>query len=294
MLNEVVQGLAIVPIGNYADVTFGGGGHAKKIVELLTAGHLFAFDKDPNAAQIAQFFTNQSFTFTRAPFRFVKEFLNFYGVITLDGLLADLGTSSYQIDTPERGFSTRFDSKLDMRMDPKSPRTAEAILHSYTEGQLAQLLYVYGEVAQAAPIAKAIVKARSYTPIVTTYQLKTIVEPFAPKTKKDQYFAKIFQSFRIEVNNELTELKNLLNQSIDIIKPQGRIAIIAYHSLEDRLVKNFLNTGNVLGKIERDAYGKLLRPFIPLQKKAFMPSIEEIHSNRRSRSARLRIGIRVG
>lgn len=295
MLDEVIQGLAIVPTGHYADLTFGGGGHAKKIVELLSKGHLFAFDKDPDAAKVAQLFTDQalSFTFTRAPFRFAKEFLHFYGIEKLDGFLADLGTSSYQIDTPERGFSIRFNGMLDMRMDTKSTRTAQLIVNSYKEEQLARILHLYGELTQAVPIARAIVQARNQTPIVTTHQLKTIVEPFVPKSKENQYLAKVFQAFRIEVNNELTELELLLKRSAELIKPRGRIAIIAYHSLEDRLVKNFLNTGNVVGSVEKDAYGNLLRPFTPLKKKPFVPSIEEVRRNNRARSARLRIGIRV-
>ena len=293
MLDEVMKGLAIVPTGHYADLTFGGGGHAKGIVESLSSGHLFAFDQDPEAARMARLFTGKPLTFIRTSFRFAKEFLNFYGVEQLDGLLADLGTSSYQIDTPARGFSTRFDGTLDMRMDPNAPHSAQHVVNTYTADQLADLLHGYGEVAGAMAVAKAIVKARGVAPIVTTYQLKAIIEPFAPKLKLNQYLAKVFQAFRIEVNNELVALEGLLKRSVELIKPKGRLAIIAYHSLEDRLVKNFFNTGNLLGEVQQDAYGNLLRPFVPLQKKPFIPSVEEVHQNSRARSARLRIAVRV-
>lgn len=293
MLDEVIQGLSIIPTGKYADLTFGGGGHAEKIVDLLSTGHLFAFDKDSDAAEIAHACTNNCLTFTRAPFRFAREFLHFYGVEQVNGLLADLGVSSHQIDTPTRGFSTRFDGMLDMRMDTQSPRTAQKIVNSYSVTKLAELLHFYGEISGAVSVAKAIVKARSQGPISTTCQLRDIVEPFAPKTKASQYLSKIFQAFRIEVNNELAELESLLEHSVEMIKPGGRIAIISYHSLEDRLVKNFLNSGNVLGQVQQDGYGNILRPFIPLQKKPFIPSVEELNQNNRSRSARLRIGVRV-
>ncbi|AXI24551.1 16S rRNA (cytosine(1402)-N(4))-methyltransferase [Cardinium endosymbiont of Sogatella furcifera] len=293
MVDEVMKGLAIVPTGNYADLTFGGGGHAKRMIESLAGGHLFAFDKDPEAAQRAQLFTGQPLTFIRASFQFVKEFIHFYGITQLDGLLADLGTSSHQIDTPERGFSIRFDGVLDMRMDPNVPHSAQRVVHTYTVDQLAHLLHTYGEVTGATAIAKAIVQARNHAPIVTTHQLKAIVEPFAPKLKVNQYLAKVFQALRIEVNNELVALERLLQHSVELIKPAGRLAIISYHSLEDRLVKNFLNTGNVWGEVQQDAYGNLLRPFVPLQKKPFVPSIEEVRKNSRARSARLRVAIRV-
>ncbi|MBX9890002.1 MAG: 16S rRNA (cytosine(1402)-N(4))-methyltransferase RsmH [Amoebophilaceae bacterium] len=293
MVDEVIQGLSIVPTGHYADATFGGGGHAKKIIDCLSQGHLFAFDKDPAAAEVALSFTSPLFTFTRAPFVFIKEFLDFYGITQLDGLLADLGTSSHQIDRPERGFSTRFDGILDMRMDPDATHTAGSIIHTYSEGQLAHLFYKYGEIAQGSAMARAIVIARKHAPITTTHALIKILQPFAPHAKENQYFAKAFQALRIEVNNELDELAVLLECSLEIIKPGGRLAIISYHSLEDRWVKNFLHTGNILGQLQKDAYGNPLRPFIPLQKKPYRPTEEEIDRNNRSRSARLRIGIRT-
>ncbi|MDD9139941.1 MAG: 16S rRNA (cytosine(1402)-N(4))-methyltransferase RsmH [Candidatus Cardinium sp.] len=293
MLDEVMQGLAITPTGYYVDSTFGGGGHARSIMASLVTGHLFAFDKDRAAAQIARSYTDTTCTFIRAPFSFIKEFLSFYGITSLDGLVADLGTSAHQIDTPARGFATRWDGNLDMRMDQTSPRTAQHIVHQYTEAQLTQLLRLYGEVDRPAAIADAIVKARKETAILTTYQLRAVVQPFAPRRRVDQYFAKVFQAFRIEVNNELVELECLLKQCVDLVKPGGRIAFIAYHSLEDRLIKNFLYTGNCLGNVEKDAYGNLLRPFVPLQRKPITPSQEEINRNRRARSARLRIGVRI-
>lgn len=293
MLDEVIKGLAIVRTGTYADLTFGGGGHAKKIMESLSTGHLFAFDKDPEAAQMAQSFNDTRLTFIGAPFRFVKEFLHFYGVSQLDGLVADLGTSSHQIDTPKRGFSTRFNGTLDMRMDTIVPHSAQEVVNAYSIDQLTYILHNYGQVLHASAIAKAIVTARNHAPILTTYQLKAVIEPFAPKIKVNQYFAKVFQAFRIEVNNELIELETLLNHSVQLIKPKGCLAIIAYHSLEDRLVKNFFNTGNILGNLQQDVYGNLLRPFVPLYKKPCTPSAEELNRNNRARSARLRIALRV-
>ncbi|MGI2261930.1 16S rRNA (cytosine(1402)-N(4))-methyltransferase RsmH [Candidatus Cardinium hertigii] len=293
MPDQVVRGLSIVPTGHYADLTFGGGGHAKRIVESLSSGHLFAFDKDPAATKMAEWFTGKPLTFIRASFRFVKEFINFYGIPQLDGILADLGTSSYQIDTPGRGFSTRFDGTLDMRMDPNSLYSAQHIVNSYTVEQLADVLNGYGEIVGAMAVAEAIIQARKRAPVVTTHQLSTILKPFAPKIKVNQYLAKVFQAIRIEVNNELVALEELLKHSVECIKPKGRLAIIAYHSLEDRLVKNFFNTGNVWGKVQQDGYGNLLRPFVPLQKKPFMPSVEEVTRNNRARSARLRIAVRV-
>jgi 16S rRNA (cytosine1402-N4)-methyltransferase len=293
MVDAVTNGLNIIPTGIYADATFGGGGHAKQIAGKLTTGHLFAFDKDPAAAAIANACNATCVTFTRAPFRFVQEFIHFYGIEHVDGLLADLGTSSHQIDCPERGFSTRFNGTLDMRMDPQSTLTAKQIVNSYSHTQLTKLLYAYGEVPEAPFIAQAIVKARSCAPITTTHALKTIVQPFAKKAKENQYFAKVFQALRIEVNRELEELETLLECSAALIKPGGRMAILSYHSLEDRLVKNFLNTGNVTGTVVQDAYGNPLRPFVPIQKKPFVASMEEIRANPRARSVRLRIGIRV-
>ncbi|CAH2559776.1 16S rRNA (cytosine(1402)-N(4))-methyltransferase RsmH [Cardinium endosymbiont of Oedothorax gibbosus] len=293
MVDEVMKGLAIVPTGHYADLTFGGGGHGRRIVESLSSGYLFAFDKDPEAAKMALLFRGKPFTFIRTSFRFVKEFINFYGIRQLDGLLADLGTSSHQIDTPERGFSTRFDGVLDMRMDPNVAHSAQRVVNTYSVEQLAYILHFYGEVVRSTAIAKAIIKARNRAPIATTYQLKAIIEPFAPKLKVNQYLAKVFQAFRIEVNDELGALERLLKHSVELIKPKGRLAIIAYHSLEDRFIKNFFNTGNVLGQVQKDAYGNLVRPFVPLQKKPFLPSIEEVGRNSRARSARLRVAVRV-
>jgi 16S rRNA (cytosine1402-N4)-methyltransferase len=293
MVDAVTNGLNIIPTGIYADATFGGGGHAKQIVAKLTRGHLFAFDKDPAAAAIAGSLHATCVTFTRAPFLFIQEFIHFYGIEQLDGLVADLGTSSHQIDCPERGFSTRFNGILDMRMDPQSTLTAKHIVNTYSHMQLTELLYTYGEVPEAPSIARAIVEARSCTPITTTHALKTIVQPFSKKAKENQYFAKVFQALRIEVNRELEELKALLECSAALIKPGGRIAILSYHSLEDRLVKNFLNTGNVSGTVMQDVYGNPLRPFVPIQKKPFVASTEEIRTNPRARSARLRIGIRI-
>jgi len=293
MIDEVLQGLSIVPTGQYADVTFGGGGHAQHIIQKLSSGHLFAFDKDPDSATISQSLAHPLLTFTRAPFVFIKEFLAFYGVEQIDGLLADLGTSSHQIDCPERGFSTRFDGELDMRMDPSAPHTAQMIVNAYTEEQLSQLFYVYGEIDNAKMVAKAIVKARRHTPIATTQALIHILQPLAPRLTQNQYFAKVFQALRIEVNDELNALASLLKRSIEVIKPGGRLAIIAYHSLEDRLVKHFLNTGNILGRVDKDGYGNLLRPFVPLQKKPYVASAIEVSRNNRSRSARLRIGVRL-
>ena len=293
MVEEVIEGLAIDPNGIYVDLTFGGGGHAKSILRLLNKGHLYAFDKDMAAMAQAQKFLSKNLTFIRASFRYVKEFLRFYGVDQVDGIIADFGVSSYQIDQADRGFSIRTDGLLDMRMDQSKPFSARSIIERYSEAQIAQLLKAYGQIPDAKAIALAIVEQRQKKPILTTDDLKQVVEPFVPKYRPHKYLAKVFQAFRIEVNDELKEIEEVLNQCAEIVKPGGRIAMIAYHSLEDRLVKHFLRTGNSAGQAIKDGYGNLIRPFVSLNQKAIVPSLQAVQNNHRSRSAKLRIGIRT-
>lgn len=293
MAEAVANGLNLRPNGIYVDATFGGGGHAQKIVETLSTGRLFAFDQDPDAAALAAAWVGAPMTFVRTSFRFLPEFLHFYGVAQVDGLLADLGVSSHQIDSPERGFSTRFDGALDMRMDPNAALTAAQVVNGYSYKQLVELLYAYGELSAAPSIARALVRARSQAPIATTHALKKVVQPFAKKEKENQFFARVFQALRIEVNRELEALKALLTCSAKLVKPGGRVAILSYHSLEDRLVKNFLHAGDLSGRMQTDPYGNPMRPFDPVQRKPFVASAEEVQANPRARSARLRIGRRV-
>ena len=292
MLAESMSGLSIKPDGIYVDLTFGGGGHAKNILAQLTSGHLFAFDRDVDAANLGRRITHPSFTFIRAPFRFLQRFLSFYGIEQVDGFLADLGTSSHQINTATRGFSTRFNGVLDMRMDRSTTCTALEIINTYTEEQLALLFKNYAEVRFATTIAKRIIAARELNPITTTVMLKEIIAPLSPAKREDQYFAKVFQSLRIEVNDELGELKYMLQQANNMLKKGGRLVVISYHSLEDSLAKNFIHTGDFLGNLAKDIYGNSHTPFIPLHRKPITPSEKEIADNKRARSAKLRVGVR--
>ena len=290
LLQESVDALNIDPDGVYVDVTFGGGGHSKEILKRLgEKGKLFAFDKD--AASQVNIIDDPRFTFIHSDYRFLKNQLRFHGVVKIDGLLADLGISSHQIDAGERGFSTRYNAPLDMRMDRSAGLTAGEVVNTYSKEKLAEILSQYGELKNAKRIAKTIVKYRNGKPIETTFDLIDAVRPHIPKKTEQKFLAKIFQAFRIEVNGELESLKRLLLQSADVIKPGGRLAVITYHSLEDRLVKRFIQSGNFEGEIEKDFYGNYYTPF----KKAgkfIVPSREEIERNPRSRSAKLRVAER--
>lgn len=291
MLKECIEGLNINPEGIYVDVTFGGGGHSKEIVKHLTTGHLYAFDQDADAVDNAKELIGKNFTLIPANFRYIKKYLRLHGVTQVDGLLGDLGISSYQIDTPERGFSTRYDAPLDMRMDRSTEKTAADIINTYTEHGLHRIFGMYGEVKNAKTLAQAIIKSRVNHPIQTTFELIDVLKLYAPKGKEHKYYAQVFQSLRIELNEELESLKDLLEQSTQVLKPGGRLVIMSYHSLEDRLVKNFIQHGKFHGEAEKDVYGNSNKPFGAVGK-SIEATEQEVEHNNRARSARLRIASR--
>ena len=290
MLEECIRGLNINPEGVYADVTFGGGGHSRAILERLTTGHLYAFDQDEDAA--ANVFDDERFTFIPQNFKYFKNFIQLYHGGQIDGIIADLGVSSHQFDTPEKGFSTRFDGELDMRMSQTTPNDAATVVNTYDLGDLTRILTLYGEVQQAHLVASDIVRARDMGPIETTAQLKAAVQRRLPRGKENKVLAQIFQALRIEVNQEMEALTALLTQCPDVLKSGGRLVVLSYHSLEDRLVKNFMKTGNAEGKEEKDFFGNLLTPYTLITRKPMVPSEEEIEGNSRARSAKLRIAER--
>lgn len=290
MLDECIKGLEINPEGSYADVTFGGGGHSRAILDRLTTGHLYAFDQDEDAAKNA--FDDPRFTFIPQNFRYFKNFIQLYHGGQLDGIIADLGVSSHQFDTPEKGFSTRFDGLLDMRMSQSTANDAATVVNTYSVEELTRILSLYGEVQQARLVASDIVLARDTEPIETTAQLKAAVERRLPKGRENKVLAQIFQALRIEVNQELDALTVFLSQCPDVLKSGGRLVVMSYHSLEDRLVKNFIKTGNAEGKEEKDFFGNLLTPYDIITRKPIVPSDEEVERNSRARSAKLRIAER--
>ncbi len=292
MLQECIEGLKINPEGIYIDVTFGGGGHSRAILEHLTTGKLYAFDQDADAVANAKNITNRSFTLIEANFRYLNRFLKLHGIRKIDGLLADLGVSSHQINEAERGFSTRFDAALDMRMDRNTKQTAADILNTYSEQELHRILGMYGEVRNARTLAAALVSERIQNPFESIGQLKDVLARFARRGRENKYYAQVFQALRIEVNEELTALEEMLAQTIECMNPGGRLVVMSYHSLEDRIVKNFVNTGNIQGKLEKDFYGNIIRPFEPVTRKPLIASEEETNKNNRARSAKLRIGER--
>ena len=286
LLNECIQGLAIKPTGIYVDVTFGGGGHSKLILKNIDGGKLYAFDQDKNAHENA--LSGDGFKLINANFRHLKNFLRMEGVRKIDGLLADLGVSSHQFDVAERGFSTRFDGELDMRMNQSSKISAKKIINSYPEEMLANILFMYGELRNARAIAKTIVEARDQGAIETSFQLRKLLQKYVPKAKEHKILAQIFQAIRIEVNEELDVLKEFLIQTPELLTPEGRLSIISYHSLEDRLVKRFIRTGLFTGEPEKDFFGNI---DVPLMKvgKLMIPDKQEIRNNNRARSAKLRV-----
>ncbi len=290
MLDECIRGLNINPEGVYADVTFGGGGHSRAILERFTTGHLYAFDQDEDAA--ANAFDDERFTFIPQNFKYFKNFIQLYHGGQIDGIIADLGVSSHQFDTPEKGFSTRFDGELDMRMSQTTPNDAATVVNTYDLGDLTRILTLFGEVQQAHLVASDIVRARDLDPIETTAQLKAAVQRRLPRGKENKVLAQIFQALRIEVNQEMEALTALLTQCPDVLKSGGRLVVLSYHSLEDRLVKNFMKTGNAEGKEEKDFFGNLLTPYTLITRKPMVPSEEEIEGNSRARSAKLRIAER--
>ncbi|MEQ8530863.1 MAG: 16S rRNA (cytosine(1402)-N(4))-methyltransferase RsmH [Imperialibacter sp.] len=267
MLKECLEGLAIQPDGVYVDVTFGGGGHSRAIVDKLTTGHLYGFDQDADAKVNAEGFDKRSFTFVPSNFRNLKKYLRFYGVTAVDGILADLGISSHQIDVPERGFSTRFQGPLDMRMNVNSEVSAKEVLNEYGERDLAKIFGMYGELNQPMKIARAITAYRVNKPLETIEQLKEAVARFAPRGKEAKFFAQLFQAIRLEVNEEMQVLEEMLGQCAEVLKPGGRLVVMSYHSLEDRLAKNFINKGNFEGTDEKDFYGNVVRPLEPINRK---------------------------
>jgi len=288
LLQETITGLVNNPDGIYVDVTFGGGGHACEILnKLSTKGKLLGFDQDKDA--IKNLIKDSRFQFVQSNFKHLKKFLQFYKAYPVDGILGDLGVSSHQFDEPTRGFSYRFDETLDMRMDRSKGITAAEVANTYPNQKLAKLLFTFGEVQNAHKVATLIEKARQINPIETTGKLAEVIAPLLPKGKENKVLSQIFQALRIEVNDEIEVLKSLLEQSVEALKPGGKIAIISYHSLEDRLVKNFFKTGNIEGALHKDFYGNLLTPFKLITKKAIIPTEQEVEQNPRARSAKLRI-----
>lgn len=292
MLQECLDGLNIKPEGVYVDVTFGGGGHSRAILNKLgPKGTLVAFDQDEDAKRNLP--DDNRLVFIDQNFEFIKNHLTYQGLMPVDGLLADLGVSSHQFDVDERGFSYRFDeAQLDMRMSQHSGPDAATLLNTADEAQLADLFYYYGELNQARAIARQIVNARQGRPVQTVADLKNTLQQFAPKFKDYKFWSQVFQALRIAVNRELDVLKSLLTQCADIIKPGGRLVIMSYHSLEDRLVKNYINSGNFTGALEKDFYGNAIKPFSAVSKKAITAGDTELENNTRARSAKLRIAER--
>lgn len=293
LLKESVDGLDIKPDGTYVDLTFGGGGHSKEILKRLKGGKLFAFDQDADAKKNAEELEGRSFTFIEGNFRFMKRYLKAEGIMQVDGILADLGISSHQIDSAERGFSTRFDAELDMRMDRGADRSAKEVLNGYSEAELHRILGMYGEIRNAKTAAHAIIVERANRKIQTIEELKAVLRPLAPRGKENKYYAQVFQAIRIEVNDELKALEEMLEQTAQVVKKGGRLSIISYHSLEDRLVKNFINKGKFFGEIEKDIYGNFEKPFEAVTRKPIEPGEVEIGENKRARSAKLRIAVKL-
>lgn len=299
LLTETVDGLNIRPDGIYADMTFGGGGHSREILSRLgKAGHLYSFDQDIDAMAGALSLTErfdpdgERFTFVRSNFRFLQNWMEYYEVDGLDGIMADLGVSSHHLDAGERGFSFRYDAPLDMRMNQKGKLTAETILAEYSEEQLADIFYLYGEMKNSRKLASTIIKARQQGEIKTTGQFADLMRPLLGRDREKKDLAKVFQALRIEVNGEMKALRQMLNAAIEVLKPGGRLVILTYHSLEDRMVKNIMKSGNAEGKTEQDFFGNTLSPLRPIGK-VIIPSTEEQEENPRSRSAKLRIAEKI-
>ena len=294
MLKECIAALNINPEGIYVDVTFGGGGHSLAILENLRGGRLISFDQDEDAKQQAELIQSRSFTFCQANFMYMKKYLKLNGVTHVNGILADLGISSHQIDSPERGFSTRFDGPLDMRMDQRAATSAADLLNTYSEADLHKILGMYGEIKNARTAAKMIVQQRVTKPFSRTEDLKAALQPIAPKGKEFKYFAQVFQALRIEVNTEMKALEDFLHQCGEVMAQGGRLVVMSYHSLEDRMVKNFINKGKVFGEVEKDFYGNEIKPFEAVTRKPVEASEEEVEQNNRARSAKLRVAERIG
>jgi 16S rRNA (cytosine1402-N4)-methyltransferase len=287
LLNECIEGLNIKPTGIYVDVTFGGGGHSKEIMKHLDGGKLFAFDQDTDAYE--NNLQQDGFKLIDANFRYLRNFLRMEGVKKVDGILADLGVSSHQFDVAERGFSTRFEGELDMRMNPKSDLSAKEIVNDYSEENLANVLYKYGELKNSRRIAKEIVSARQVEKINTTTELIVVVAKIVPEKYRNQFLARIFQAIRIEVNDEIVALEEMLLSAVDMLNPGGRLVVLSYHSLEDRLVKNLMKKGNLEGNAEKDFFGNPIKDLKEINRKVIVATADEIKQNSRARSATLRI-----
>ena len=302
LLKDSVNGLNIRPGGIYVDVTFGGGGHSREILSRLTAdAHLYSFDQDEDAEQnlfLKEGMTKddnlqdsniRNFTFVRSNFRYLKNWMRYYGVGHIDGLLADLGVSSHHFDDATRGFSFRYDAPLDMRMNKRAQQKASDVINEYGEKELADIFYLYGEMKNARQIASTIVRERSKKPILTTQDLLTVIDPLFRREREKKDMAKLFQALRIEVNHELEALHEMLKGATELLRPGGRLSVITYHSLEDRIVKNMMKTGNIEGKVQQDFFGRVESPYILINNKVILPDAEEQELNPRSRSAKLRI-----
>lgn len=287
LLDECIEGLKIQEDGIYVDVTFGGGGHSKEILKKLNGGRLVAFDQDPSS--IENKIEDTRFELVTQNFKYLNNFLKLLGITKVNGILADLGVSFYQFDTPERGFSIRTDGPLDMRMNPNSKLSAADVLNTYEEAQLKNILKLYGDLKEGGRIARKIIEKREEVKFTSTMQLVEFLNPLCSPVKRNQFLSKVFQAIRIEVNQELETLQSFLTQAVDALAPQGRLVVISYHSLEDKLVKNIMKTGNLEGEVKQDFYGNILRPLTPVNRKVIVPSEDEIHRNPRSRSAKLRI-----
>ncbi len=291
LLNESIKGLNIKPNGVYVDATFGGGGHSRLILEHLDDGQLFAFDQD----QVTQdnILSDNRFKLINTNFRHIKNFLRMEGIEKIDGLLADLGVSSYQFDNANRGFSIRFESELDMRMNTETIITAKEIINNYSEENLSRIFYEYGELRNSRKIAREILRIREVAPIITTIDLINSISHLSPLRKKNQFLARVFQSIRIEVNEEIASLKDMLKSAIELLNKTGRLVVLSYHSIEDRLIKNLFKKGNFEGDVEKDFYGNIIKPFKEINNKIIVASAEETRSNPRSRSAKLRIAEKI-
>lgn len=291
MLRECIEGLDIKPEGTYVDVTFGGGGHSREIIKHLGKnGRLLAFDQDADAVQNG--IDDERFELVEQNFRYLKNYCRLHEAIPVDGILADLGVSSYQFDQPERGFSIRFDAELDMRMNQSAELTAKQVVNTYEEAELHRIFGIYGEIQNAKSLARTIATARLNAPIDTVADLKNVIAGLIPRGKENKYLAQVFQALRIEVNQELEALKDFLTQSAEVLVSGGRLVVMSYHSLEDRLVKNFIAKGKFSGELEKDIYGNDSRPLEAVSRGAITATEEEIKLNNRARSAKLRIAVK--
>ena len=291
LADESIKGMNLFPAADVVDATFGGAGHSKLILEKISKGRLFAFDQDEDAAENA--INDKRLYFIRHNFRYIKNFLNYYGVEQVDSIFADLGVSSHDFDVPDRGFSFRFEGNLDMRMNQNALTDASKIINEYSEEQLEMIFRMYGEIKNSKHLANVICKNRNEQRIKTTTQLKEIVAECTPRAIENKYLAQVFQALRIEVNDEMEALQEFFLASLQLLKPGGRLVVITYHSLEDRLCKNFMKSGNFEGKVEKDFYGNISSPFKIVNKKVIIPGDEEIKANNRSRSAKLRIAEKI-